>query len=139
MNFSFLSSEHGLCLAKLWATGRYGFSLPKKVDITVPGGDVFAYLYYNKKAGLKSELTNRVIVRIAIAHFLSGRGSPQQAIVIDEATAPYEGNLKQIPSSAARPPALLRVRPGKCHARIYVSDETAGPALPAPAEESTSK
>lgn len=119
MNFSFLSSDHGLCQVKLWATGRYGFSLPKKVEITLPGGDVFAYLYHNKRAGFRPELTNRAIVRIAIAQFLAGRRDAMQAIVLDEAAAPYDGGLQQVASPGGRPPALLRVRPGRTHARAY--------------------
>lgn len=124
MNFSFLSSDHGLCQVKLWATGRYGFSLPKKVEITLPDGGMYAYLYHNKRAGFRPELTNRAIVRIAIAQFLAGQRDAAQAIELDEAAVPYAGGLKQVASPAGRPPALLRVRPGKCHARSYPCRET---------------
>lgn len=125
MNFSFLSSDHGLCQVKLWATGRYGFSLPKKVEITVPCGDMFAYVYYNQRAGFGPELTNRAIVRIAIGQFLAGQRDAAQAVGLDQAAEPYAGGLTQVASRAGRPPALLRVRPGKGHARNW-ADPVAG-------------
>jgi hypothetical protein len=74
MNFTFSSSQHGTCIVKLWATGRHGFSLPKRVDIATPDGAVRTYLYYNRKVQLKPELANRAIVRIAVACFHAGIG-----------------------------------------------------------------
>lgn len=125
MSFSFLSSEFGTCHAKLWATGRYGFTLPKKVEITVPGGATFVYHYYNRKAGLKSELTNQVIVRIAIARFLDRAGQePDAPVEIDEGTAPFDGALAQV--RASKRPVSLRVRPGA----LYGRGNAAGAAQP---------
>ena len=83
MNFTFSSSEHGTCVVKLWATGRYGFSLPKKVDITTAAGVSCTCLYFNKKMSLKAEPGNRMIVRIAIGAFLAGAGRAGVPVEID--------------------------------------------------------
>jgi hypothetical protein len=124
MSFSFLSSEFGICLAKLRATGRYGFSLPKQVEITAPSGQTCIYHYYNRKPGLKSELTNQAIVRIAIARFLAGAAHGCDAAVeIDETTAPFSGVLTQV--RACAPPVSMRVRPGPTYARSSTSDQPA--------------
>jgi hypothetical protein len=116
MNFSFLLPNLDACFVRLWATGRYGFSLPKKVEITTPTGETFTFLYYNRKVGLKSELTNRTLVRIAISQFLRGEGAHPDAVEIDDATQPFAGALTVIRQSSAST-APLRVKPGKSHAR----------------------
>src|SRR5438067_12508573 len=72
MNFTFMAPGIGLCLVTLWATGRYGFSLPKKVEIRTPEGEISTFLYVNRKLRLRAELSNRAIVKIAIARFLDG-------------------------------------------------------------------
>lgn len=116
MSFSFLTSEFGACQAKLWATGRYGFSLPKKVEIMVPDGRTYTFLYFNRKAGLKVELSNQAIVRIAIAQFLSsGADEPCAPVELDDTVPPYDGPLAQV--RAASRPVSLRVRPGASYAR----------------------
>ena len=110
MNFSFSTPHSGECLVKLWASGRYGFSLPKKVDITAPDGVVSTYVHHSRKVGLKAELTNRTLVRIAVAQFLHGlRG---EAIEIDDSAAPFTGTLTQI-RPVAPPPPPPRVRPAR--------------------------
>jgi hypothetical protein len=116
MNFTFSSPGAGPCSVKLWASGRYGFSLPKKVDIVNAHGEAATFLYYNRKLRLTAELSNRAIVKIAIAQFLAGAGRGAEPAEIDPATAPYEGVLT--PTRAATPRAPLRVRPGKPHARM---------------------
>jgi hypothetical protein len=132
MSFTFLSSHFGTCHAKLWATGRHGFTLPKKVEITVPGGATYIYHYYNRKAGLKAELTNQAIVRIAIARFLGGPGTEAGVPVeIDEATPPFDGALAQV--RASERPVSLRVRPGALYARGATAEGGAGAGKPAPA------
>jgi hypothetical protein len=116
MNFSFLSPDHGLCLVKLWATGRYGFSQPKKVEISTPAGETFTFLYYNRKVGLKSELANRTLVKIAISQFLVSAHGSSSAVEINDALAPFDGALTPIrPPSPPPPPP--RVRPGRPRAR----------------------
>ena len=115
MNFSFPSPDTGPCVGRLWATGRYGFSLPKKVDIVTPDGTTYTYLYYNKKVQLKEELANRTIVRIAIAQFLRGVPAGGGTAEIDPDVAPYAGKLA--PARPTLPRTPLRVRPGKLHAR----------------------
>lgn len=110
MNFSFSTPSSGACLVKLWASGRYGFSLPKKVEITGPDGLTSTFLYHSRKVGPGSELTNRTLVRIAIAQFLEGgAGEVQQ---IDDTMAPYTGALAQI-RPFAPPPPPPRVRPSR--------------------------
>ena len=121
MNFTFSSLEHGTCVVKLWATGRYGFSLPKKVDITTPGGMSFTFLYINKKLTLKAEPGNRMIVRIAIGAFLAGAPSDGSTIEIDPDMPPYAGKLTPVRLDAPRAP--MRVRPGKSHARTRTDAE----------------
>lgn len=128
MNFSFHSPDFGPCVGRLWATGRYGFSLPKKVDIVTPDGSTYTYLYFNKRVTLKEELANRTIVRIAVAQFLMGDGaSPATTaaaaapIELDPDLPPYAGPLT--PSQAAMPRTPLRVRPGKLHARPAIACE----------------
>jgi hypothetical protein len=121
MNFTFLSPDAGACSVKLWASGRYGFSLPKKVDIVTAAGDTATFLYFNRKVRLTAELSNRAIVKIAIAQFLSGLGRDGQPVEIDHDTPPYEGALTPIRSTAPRAP--LRVRPGKLHARPAWADQ----------------
>ena len=115
MNFTFSSPDAGVCTVKLWASGRYGFSLPKKVDIVSADGETATFFYYNRKFRLTAELSNRAIVKIAIAQFLlgAGRGEPAE---VDHETLPYEGALTPVRSKAPRAP--LRVRPGKSHARM---------------------
>jgi hypothetical protein len=121
MGFSFLSSEFGPCLAKLSATGRHGFSLPKKVEITVPDGTVHTYLYYNRKA----ELSNHAIVRIAIAQFLAAGAHARAAPVeIDDGMPPFAGALAQVRASSRQ--VSLRVRPGPPYVRGGASDAPAG-------------
>jgi hypothetical protein len=122
MNFSFLSLKLGLCLVKLWATGRHGFSLPKKVEITTGTGETATYLYYNRKVGLKSELTNRALVRIAIAQFLD---SDRDAAVVEinDAIPPFAGTLTPIRPSSP-PPAPARVRPGRSRAKASSGKES---------------
>ena len=110
MNFSFSTPTSGVCLVKLWASGRYGFSLPKKVEITGPDGLTSSYLYHSRKVGLSAELTNRTLVRIAIAHYLQGdTGDGRQ---IDDTMAPFPGTLTQI-RPFAPPPPPPRVRPSR--------------------------
>lgn len=114
MNFTFSSPLHGTCIVKLWATGRYGFSLPKRVDIATPEGTVHSYLYFNRKVQLKAELPNRTIVRIAVARFLA---AVDDDIVEIHADMPaYDGAL--VPTRTNTPRAPLRVRPGRSHGRI---------------------
>jgi hypothetical protein len=115
MNFTFSSHDVGTCSVKLWASGRYGFSLPKKVDIVTAEGETATFLYYNRKVRLTAELSNRVIVKIAIAQFLAGAGRGSEPAEIDHAMPPYEGVITPVRSSTPRAP--LRVRPGKLHAR----------------------
>ena len=111
MNFSFLTLNFGPCVAKLSATGRFGFSLPKKVEITTAAGETTTFLYHNRKVGLKSELKNRVLVRIAIAQFLSNECEHGCVVEINDALAPFAGTLNAVlPSS---PPVSMRVRPGR--------------------------
>jgi hypothetical protein len=121
MNFTFLSPGTGPCAVRLWASGRYGFSLPKKVEVVTAAGETATFLYYNRKVRLTAELSNRAIVKIAIAQFLAGAGRDGQAIEIDHDTPPYEGTLTPVRSSASRAP--LRVRPGKLHARARSPSE----------------
>lgn len=115
MNFSFHSPDLGLCIGHLWSTGRYGFSLPKKIEIVSQDGASYTYLYFNKRLQIKEELANRTIVRIAIAQFLGGQPEPGGTVEIDPDTAPFPGELA--PSRAVVPRTPLRVRPGKLHAR----------------------
>jgi len=110
MNFSFSTPISGACLVKLWASGRYGFSLPKKVEITGPDGLTTTFLHHSRKVGLSAELANRTLVRIAIAQYLEGaRGS---GIEIDDTVAPYGATLTQI-RPFAPPPPPPRVRPSR--------------------------
>jgi hypothetical protein len=125
MNFTFSSPDSGACAVKLWASGRYGFSLPKKVDIVSPDGETATFLYHNRKVHITAELGNRAIVKIAIAQFLAGAGRGGEPVEIDHATPPYEGELTPVRSSTPRAP--LRVRPGKLHARPR-PDSQGGPA-----------
>jgi len=115
MNFTFVSPSAVACAVKLWASGRYGFSLPKKVDVVAEGGDTVTFLYYNRKLRPTAELSNRLIVKIAIAQFLAGAGRDGQPVEIDPDIPPYEGTLTPIRSTVPRAP--LRVRPGKLYAR----------------------
>jgi hypothetical protein len=121
MNFCFLSLDFGTCYARIWATGRYGFALPKKVEITLPTGERFTYLYYNRKAGLRNELTNVGIVRIAIAQFLAAPPPDAEPELLDEALAPFVGALKPVRGPGRS--ASLRVRPGKSYARPAENSE----------------
>jgi hypothetical protein len=115
MNFSFLSPQFGSCLVKLRASGRYGFVLPKKVEITRPDGVVTTFLYYNSNTGRKNELRNRILVRLAVAQFLAG-ATGHEAHTIDDEGVPYAGELIQIRSPDPAP-APLRVRPGASYSR----------------------
>lgn len=114
MNFSFSTPTSGECLVKLWASGRYGFSLPKKVEITGPDGLTATYLYHSRKVGLSAELTNRMLVRIAIAQYLAGAGddAAEEALAVDDTVAPFDGTLTQI-RPFAPPPPPPRVRPSR--------------------------
>jgi hypothetical protein len=123
MNFTFSSAEHGTCFVKLWATGRYGFSLPKKVEITSAAGTTCSFLYFNKKLSLKVELANRAIVRIAIGAFLAGAPRDGNVAEIDPDMPAYEGKLTPVRLDAPRAP--MRVRPGKPHAPVR-SDTVCG-------------
>ncbi|RZA29591.1 MAG: hypothetical protein EOP92_36785 [Lysobacteraceae bacterium] len=113
MNFSFSTPTSGACLVKLWASGRYGFSLPKKVEITRPDGVTASYLYHSRKVGPSSELTNRTLVRIAIAQFLAGATDGAGGeLQLDDTLAPFGGTLTQI-RPFAPPPPPPRVRPSR--------------------------
>ena len=111
MNFSFSTPSSGACLVKLWASGRYGFSLPKKVEITGPDGHTASYLYHSRKVGLSAELTNRALVRIAIAQYLAGDSAAEDR-EIDDTMPPFGGTLTQI-RPFAPPPPPPRVRPSR--------------------------
>jgi hypothetical protein len=121
MNFTFVSQSAGVCAVKLWASGRYGFSLPKKVDVVTAAGETATFLYYNRKLRLTAELSNRAIVKIAIAQFLAGAGRDGEAVEIDHETPPYEGTLTPVRSTAPRAP--MRVRPGKTYARARLESD----------------
>jgi hypothetical protein len=121
MNFTFLTPDAGTCTVRLWASGRYGFSLPKKVEIQTGGGESATFLYYNRKLRLTAELSNRSIVKIAIAQYLAGAGRGGEPAEIDHETPPYEGALTPVRSSTPRAP--LRVRPGKLHARTRTAPQ----------------
>ncbi|MFL6634529.1 MAG: hypothetical protein ACJ8HJ_19675 [Massilia sp.] len=124
MNFTFSSLEHGTCVVKLWATGRYGFSLPKKVDITTPAGVSCTFLYINKvekRLSMKADPGNRMIVRIAIGAFLAGVPPDGSTVEIDPGMPPYAGKLTPVRLDAPRAP--MRVRPGKSHARTRLEAE----------------
>jgi hypothetical protein len=128
MNFTFSSLEHGTCVVKLWATGRYGFSLPKKVDITTPAGASCTLLYINKivkRLSMKAEPGNRMIVRIAIGAFLAGVPPDGGTVEIDPDMPPYAGKLTPVRLDAPRAP--MRVRPGKSHARTRLDAECGTP------------
>jgi hypothetical protein len=114
MNFSFSTPTSGACLVKLWASGRYGFSLPKKVEITGPDGLTSTYFYHSRKVGLSAELTNRTLVRIAIAQYLARgpQGAAEPVHEIDDTVAPFSGTLTQI-RPFAPPPPPPRVRPSR--------------------------
>lgn len=114
MNFLFSSPTHGTCVVKLWATGRYGFSLPKRVDIAAPDGPACTFLYLNKQLTL-TEPDNRTIVRIAIAAFLAGAAADGGTVDIDPDMPAYGGKLTPVRLDVPRAP--MRVRPGKSHAR----------------------
>jgi hypothetical protein len=116
MNFTFMAPRIGLCLVTLWATGRYGFSLPKKVEIRTPEGEISTFLYFNRKLRLRAELSNRAIVKIAIARFLDGARGQAEPVEIEPDMRAYDGELTQVRTDAVRAP--LRVRPGKHHARL---------------------
>ena len=123
MNFSFSTPHSGDCLVKLWASGRYGFSLPKKVEITGPDGLTATYLYHSRKVGPTSELSNRTLVRIAIAQYLTGGvdSGPRQ---IDDTVTPFDGVLNQI-RPFAPPPPPPRVRPSRIMPRAACAKEAA--------------
>lgn len=122
MNFSFSTPTSGTCLVKLWASGRYGFSLPKKVEITGPDGATSAYLYHSRKVGLSNELSNRTLVRIAIAQFLQGPADGPREI--DDTVAPFAGTLTQI-RPFAPPPPPPRVRPSRVMPRAVPASAVA--------------
>jgi hypothetical protein len=121
MNFTFTVPGIGLCLVTLWATGRYGFSLPKKIEISTPAGEVSTFLYFNRKLRLRAELSNRAIVKIAIARFLDGARGQPEPLEIEPDMRAYDGELTQVRTEASRAP--LRVRPGKLHARVRSADD----------------
>jgi len=122
MNFSFNPPKDGPCIVRLWASGRYGFSLPKKVEITTAAGATHVFLYANKEGD--AGLGKRALVNLAIAQFLRGDHVGTEAVEIDTGVAPYGGPLTPVKPDTPRAP--LRVRPGKSHARTR--------AVPVPAE-----
>lgn len=113
MNFSFIPPEGGPCIVRLWASGRYGFSLPKKVEITTAAGTTHVFLHANKDGD--AGLGKRALVNLAIAQFLRGDHVGVEAVEIDQGVAPYGGALTPVKPDTPRAP--LRVRPGKSHAR----------------------
>jgi hypothetical protein len=123
MNFSFLSLNLGPCRVKLWATGRYGFTLPKKVEITTGTGETSTFLYYNRKVGLKDELTNPALVRIAIFQFLASDHGHPTLVALNDAMPPFTGTLTRIRSSIP-PPAPPRLRPGRSRTRASSDNES---------------
>lgn len=123
MNFSFSNPHKGACLVKLWASGRYGFSLPKKVEITGPDGVTVTFVHRSRKVGIKSELTNRTLVRIAIAQYLAAAGGEPALpeVEIDDGATPFAGTLTQI-RPVAPPPPPPRVRPSRVMPRAAVKE-----------------
>ncbi|TQK11732.1 hypothetical protein [Herbaspirillum sp. SJZ107] len=113
MNFSFLSPDGGPCIVKLWASGRYGFSLPKKVEITTAAGTTYVFLHTNRDGDVG--IGKRALVNLAIAQFLRGDHGGADAVEIDPSVVPYDGPLASVKPDTPRAP--LRVRPGKSHAR----------------------
>jgi hypothetical protein len=131
MNFSFMPPDGGPCIVRLWASGRYGFSLPKKVEITDAAGATHVFLYFNKRVQPNAELAKRALVNIAIAQFLRGDRGGAEPVEIDPDTPPYTGLLTSVKPDTPRAP--LRVRPGKLHARPAPHLEPTLEAAPAPA------
>jgi len=113
MNFSFIPPHAEPCLVRLWASGRYGFSLPKKVEITTAAGVTHVFRHVNKDGD--AEIGKRALVNLAIAQFLRGDHEGVDAVEIDPTADPYSGAL--MPAKPSAPRAPLRVRPGKSHAR----------------------
>lgn len=115
MNFCFQTPDGQGCSGRLWACGRYGFSLPKTVEILGPDGQVRRYLLPKRLAHGHPDLPNRTLVRIAIAQFLRGDGAAGASVELDPDTVPYPGEVKPAPPREPRTP--LRVHPGRAHAR----------------------
>ena len=116
MNFNFLSPADGQCLVKLWTTGRFGFSLPKKIEISTPAGGAFIYLYHNRRLRFTgAELTNATLARIAVARFLNGNRPVLEAEITHEMPI-FQGKLIKLQSSRRRRVAF-RVRAGESHPR----------------------
>jgi hypothetical protein len=115
MNFCFHTPDGRGCTGRLWATGRYGFSLPKTVEIVTPDGLVHTYVFPNRQVRDNAGPANRALVRLAITQFLRGEGGPGTSVDIDLDAEPYPGDVKPVRPLAPRTP--LRVRPGRPHAR----------------------
>lgn len=111
MNVSFYVPEFGVCVAKIWATGRYGFSQPKKVDIILPTQQTFVYLHDSRYDERNLSLSKKELIRLAIAQFLRAVPRVSTPTNIDIALPPFKGTLTPIrrPGSSRASP----VRPGK--------------------------
>lgn len=123
MNYTFMAPGIGVCVVTLWATGRYGFSLPKKVEISTPEGDTSTFLYFNRRLKLNAELSNRSIVKIAVARFLEVARAGLAPFEIDADMRTFDGELTPVRAESPRTP--LRVRPGRGHARTPTTERDA--------------
>lgn len=93
MKYYFSPPELGRCTVKLWAIGKYGFSAPKRVEITTPEGSKSFYSYRTLNEAFGLEVKGRIIVRIAIAHFLAHPLQTGQVVELDSNMPMFDGRL----------------------------------------------
>lgn len=116
MHFSFFSPDLGLCHVKLWATGRYGFSLPKKVEITTLGGEKSCYIFSDRAGKIEFHVSNSSLVRIAISQFLMLPAQRHSTAVVDTNIPLFDGGL--VRNRGWNLKRNRKVRPGPDHAPI---------------------
>lgn len=116
MQLRFFTPALGQCRIRLWATGRYGFSVPKKIVISTPTGERSTYLYADRVGSAEFEVSNRSLIRIAIAQFIADPCQQDDPAEIDLDTPLFDGPLTRAPKT--REDLALKVHPGKEHAQI---------------------
>lgn len=83
----------GIFQARLWAKGKYGFILPKRVEIYMTENEKSVYILRNRMQDDDFRISNRSLVRIAITHFLASPYDRYSEVEVDLNMPLFDGAL----------------------------------------------
>jgi hypothetical protein len=93
MKYYFFIPDFGQCTVRLWARGAYGFTAPKRIEISTPGGRRTSYSYRTLHEVPGVQLSGKVLMRLAIAQFLANPIRCDEIIELDSSMPMFDGPL----------------------------------------------